>query len=101
MNIIQGTTPTHFFDLPFSADMVAAARITYKQRDTIVLEKELADCVKNGDTLELTLTQKETLGFEPDISVVVQLHMVAQGGQALASEVMYATVKELLSGRVI
>ena len=96
----QGTTPTHYFDLDISTEMLAAARVTYKQGATIVLEKELCDCALTGNTVEVTLTQEETLKFDCSKVCRVQLHCTTLGGQALASDVFTLEVDELLSRRV-
>ena len=101
MSIPQGSTPTNYFDLPIEAAMLATLRITFKQGDEIILEKELADCVSDGNVLTLTLTQDETLMFDHNKPGKVQLHGRTIGGQALVSQVFVFTVDELLSGRVV
>ena len=99
MSIAQGTTPTHYFDLPFDCGVIAAIRVTYKQEDVIVLEKELADCSFEGNTVSVTLTQEETLGFDHEQVCKIQLHCKTLGGQALISKVFVKSINELLSGR--
>ena len=99
MSIAQGTTPTHYFDLPFDCGVIEAIRVTYKQEDEIVLEKELPDCSFDGNTVSVNLTQEETLGFDHNHICKIQLHCKTHDGQYLSSKVFIKSINELLSGR--
>ena len=61
----RGTTPTLTFALPFQAGIIKNLFITFSQKGQIVLEKTTADCGLIGNTIELNLTQEDTLKFMP------------------------------------
>jgi hypothetical protein len=100
--MIQGTTPTHTFTLPFNADTLTAVRFTYKQNGKIVLEKEGADVVKKDNTISVKLTQEETLMFQANCVAILQPHVKTTGGDAFVSiPPAKISVHKLESGKVI
>ena len=60
----RGTTPTITFTLPFDGSRITALNLCFAQQDTVVLEKGLADCNLEGNTLKVSLTERETLLFD-------------------------------------
>lgn len=100
--MIQGTTPTHTFTLPFSADTIDAVRFTYKQNGKIVLEKENEEITKKDNTVFVKLTQEETLLFDANCTVLLQPHVRTTEGDALVSiPPAKIPVYKLESGKVI
>lgn len=97
----QGTTPTHYFELPFDVSFVEKARIIYKQTDDIVLTKEDSDLEKNGNTLTVRLTQEETLRFDPYRVVQIQVRLLSPAGDSMVSDIMRASVDECLESAVM
>lgn len=97
--MIQGTTPTHLFNLPFETSMIEAVRIVYEQNKKIILVKE--ECTMNENSLELKLTQEETLQFDENIPVRIQLHIRTKTDDAYASKVFTVPAYELLDRREI
>lgn len=83
--MIQGTTPTHNFTLPFAASQIEALRIAYEQNGKIVLTKEKEDCELSGNKVTVKLTQAETIGFEAPGNVRIQLHIRTTEGKGLVS----------------
>ena len=91
----RGTTPTNTFKT--NIDLTGATIfLTYSQRGRVVLEK-------TGDNLEITaeaivtrLTQKDTLGFDALQKVSIQIRYVFPDGTAGASNIMTASVGEIL-----
>ena len=84
--IIQGTTPTHAFELPFDAELVSKARFVYSQEGEVV-------CVKTGDDVSITpegvsttLTQEDTYAFIPDTQIKLLLRILTTYGDALVSD---------------
>lgn len=55
-NIQQGATPTHRFAIPFSADYVDRAVVTYVQGDKTVVEKSVGAEAIEVDQLSVSLT---------------------------------------------
>ena len=54
MSMIQGTTPTNRFNLPFDVSEVVALRIAYSQKGAVIFTKTEADCTLEGNTVTLT-----------------------------------------------
>ena len=65
--MIPFTTPKHTFRFGWSASLFTKVRIVYKQDDIVVLEKELNDCVVDGNSLILRLSQEDTAKFKNNI----------------------------------
>lgn len=99
--MIRATTPTHTFELPFGLDYIKRLLITYKQGDTIVLEKTEADVTFDGNVATLTLTQDETLKFNADEVVKVQIRVLTQNGAAPASRTFLVPVADVLNPEVL
>ena len=97
--MIQGTTPTHTFNLPFDSANIECLRIVYEQNKKVILAKE--ECTKDGNKLELKLTQEETLMFDENIPVRIQLHVKFTNGEVGASKPTTVPVYELLDRREI
>ena len=97
----QGTTPLHTFVLPFNTDIIQAVRVSYEQKGKIVLEKSTADIARSENNLALTLTQEETLLFDANVLVRIQLHILTTAGSALVSKPKNVPVYILLSKQVI
>ena len=62
--MIQGTTPTHTFNIPFDTSMVKEVKILYAQDDVKILEKKNGDCTLTGQSISVTLTQEGTFLFD-------------------------------------
>ncbi|MCR4671999.1 MAG: hypothetical protein K5637_02015 [Lachnospiraceae bacterium] len=84
--MIRGTTPTHIFQTGVDLSTVSTLWLTYRQRYKVVT-KTLDDVtIDENDTTQfsVTLTQKETLLFEPGIAYI-QCRALTASGTALAS----------------
>ena len=99
--MMQGTTPTHKFTLPFDTEMVADARIIYAQNERVVLKKELKDCQCEANTISVKLTQEETLKFRFPKSVQVQVRVLTLGNEAVNSKIYTISVEECLDDEVL
>lgn len=97
----QCTTPTHIFKLPINLTSKALIRLTYKQDDVVVLTKTTEDCNLDGQTVSCTLSQEETLSFDHEKKVKIQLHVVTEEGKALITPPYYKKVGECLAGEVL
>lgn len=83
-----GTTPTHVFEIPVSADQIEDVRIVYAQAGVEVLAKEIDDCELKGNTITVKLTQEETFLFDQKLDADVQVRILTVAGEVLASDIM-------------
>lgn len=97
----QGTTPTHTFEIPMEKAMIKSAKVVYKQGDKIILCKTANDCSIEDGKITIRLTQEETLSFQCEKNVYIQVAILTQGGDAMRSDVMRVTVDQCLDGEVI
>ena len=97
----KGTTPTHIFKLPFNTDTLKSVMVIYAQNNVEVFKKETADCVLEGDTVSVTLTQEETFKFNHDENVQIQMRVLTAGGNALASNIQKVAVRQCLNCEVL
>lgn len=94
--MIPGTTPTHTFNLPISAEDIAAIRITYEENGKIVLQKETDDVTLQGNEVIVKLSQKDTLQFGSNVSVRIQVKIRTTGGDVLVSKMIKKTTSVVL-----
>ena len=98
---MRGTTPTHVFTLPFETALVKAVKVTYAHNGQIVLEKETVDCEMEGNDIKLKLTQEETLLFDNNQLVQIQVRVLTQDGDALRSVIYHCHTGILLDDEVM
>lgn len=96
----KGTTPSFTFKLPFEVDMIANAKVTFRQGN-VTLEKKLCDCETAEASLTVRLTQEETFLFDCNSYVKVQLRVVDEHGDALSSTVYDVFVGQCLDEEVL
>ena len=99
----QGTTPTHIFTLPIDMSKVSEVKVTYTQRNRIVLEKRTDQVVIDGADIRVKLSQEETFMFDasPSASVQIQIRVLTTGGDALASDIMTVSALKCLDSEVM
>lgn len=95
----RGSTPTHIFTLALDADLIAKVRILYSQNNKLVLKKEHSDCVIDGSTITVKLTQKDTLAFD-DGMAEVQIRVNTPDGDSIPSRIYMVSVERLLEDEV-
>lgn len=100
----RGTTPRHWFDVPFSKNEFTVINIAYAQARKVVLEKTLTDIkflpAETGCRLELHLTQEDTLKFRDGIEVECQIRACVNG-EWIACDIMTASVERILRDGVL
>ena len=96
--IVRGATKEHSFNLPFRYNLVDYIIITYRQNGQIVLTKEYS---KEKNELEFkiaefdrtliyyTLSEDETLKFQPDVLVQVQLKAAFEDDHRIITSAIY------------
>lgn len=95
----RGTTPTLRFELPFAAADIDGGYITISQRGRANMDIDIARCKRDGDALEVDLTQEETLALRSE-AARIQLR-IKIGERVMASDIITADVGEILKEGVI
>lgn len=98
--MIRGTTPMLVFTLPFDTGLLAEAYVTFAQKDEVVLEKSLSDCVTDGNKMTVKLTQADTLKLKAGF-VDIQIRAKTTSGDALASEIITVSAQKILKDGMI
>lgn len=96
----RGTTPIHVFLTDVDLSEATEIYISYSQRNSVQIEKALADITVEPDKLTVTLTQEETLRLECR-TVEIQIRAKLPDGRALASNIMTTMVNPVLKGGAI
>ena len=99
--MIKGTTPLHTFSLPFDTESVKTIQITYAQDDVVKLTKKNPDVQLSGNTASVKLTQEDTLKFNADSCVEIQVRVLTTGGDALASDIIKTGCRRILDDEVL
>lgn len=101
MSTIQGTTPTVTFNLPFDVDTIENCEVYFGQNDELLVTKGYNDCVLSGNTLSVTLKQRDTLNFDPAERLQMQLRFRFNDGSVDATKIIKGKVDDLLSDATI
>ena len=101
MTMRQGTTPTHTFMMPFETSNISKVQIVYAQDDEEVLRKETDECNFDGRNVSVTLTQEETFLFDIKKNVQIQIRVLTEAADALASNIMSLSVHRCLDDGVL
>ena len=99
--MIRGTTPTHIFEIPIDSSLLKQVQITYAQGNTNLLVKTIEDCVLDGNSISVTLSQEETLKFSHKKDVEVQIRVLTKDGTAMATTVRSVDVGRVLNEEVL
>ena len=95
----RGSTPTNTFLVDF--DLTAATIfVSYEQGGKVVVEKTGEDLTVTAESIELTLTQEETLRFKSG-EVLIQIRYVMPNGTADASNIIRTTAERIIKDGVI
>lgn len=94
--MIRGTTPTHIFEIPFDSSLLKRVQITYTQAGQNLVVKNIEDCVLDGCSITVKLTQEETFKFSHKKNVEVQIRVLTNDDTAMAT-----TIREVPIGRVL
>lgn len=96
----RGTTPTNTFTVDVDLTQAEALFVTYRQNHRTVIEKSLEDVTLTENTVTVDLEQTDTLKFGKG-EVEMQIRAKLPDGSALASQIMIASVEEVLKDGVI
>lgn len=100
--MIKGTTPTHKFTIPDEAvGNIKEIKITYEQDGVDIVTKRTEDCTVNGNSVSVRLTQTDTFKFDHNAVVNIQIRILTQNGDALASYPLQVNAVECLDDEVL
>ena len=99
--MIRGTTPRHIFTLPFDVESIATLRVIYRQDKKIILTKTDSDVLLSGNSVEVLLSQEDTLSFRSGYPVEIQLRVLLQDETAMASDIYKVSCGCCLEDEVI
>ena len=97
---VRGTTPIHQFGLPFDVTVINDFSITYSQNKKVLIKKTRGQCEIIDNTIYVYLTQEESLRFQAGKIVEVQLKLLTQDRDVLASNTYRLEVVEILDTEV-
>jgi hypothetical protein len=96
-----GTTPIHTFKLPTDIGIIKNIKITYSQNGRILLEKYLEDLDIKDDVVSLSLTQEESFKFNQEQKAEVQMRIITNQEDVLASDIKLIYVRKCLDSEVL
>lgn len=99
--MIQGTTPTHTFNITLDTTNIAELLITYAQFGKVVLRKEKADCTIDGNSVAVKLTQEDTFLFDDTGAVEIQIRCKDNNQTVFASDIIRVDCKRCLTNEVL
>lgn len=97
---MQGTTPKQYFELPFSTSLLEKVSVTYRQKERNVLVKRTEDCIYEDNYIIVPLTQEDTLLFNPNHVVEVQIKVKALNGEVMGCDEYRLAVEEIFDKEV-
>lgn len=98
---IRGTTPTVTFNLPFDVSTIQNCEVYFGQNDELLFKKGYNDCVFSGTTMQVTLKQRDTLQFDPEEKMQVQIRFRFNNGAVDATEKIKGKIGDLLDDTVL
>lgn len=96
MATIRGTTPTVTFSLPFDVSTIRNCEVYFAQNDELLVTKAMEDCVLEDRTLSVTLTQSDTLQFDDDAKLEMQIRFVFTNGAVDATQIIKGKIGRIL-----
>lgn len=94
--MIRGTTPKLVFNLPFDVSDIKTVWVTFSQYNREVFTIETENLTMDGMKVSVELTQAQTLELSQNDSVEIQLRILTNNGDALASNIMKTSAGKIL-----
>lgn len=98
--MIQGTTPTHTFNLPFTVDNVKDVMIAYIQNRAVVFEKKKSDCVFTDNKIQVDLTQEDTFSLSHLSNVTIEFMSLTSNNKVIGKKFKNIKVEETINKAV-
>ena len=88
-----GETDYHTFTLPFPASDIGSVLVTYKQKGKVIIEKNTEGTPEAVEDemcrVSLSLSQAETLKFNNEDDIAIQLNVYgAEGGRVTSNPII-------------
>lgn len=99
--MVQGSTPTHVFELPIEGSKISKLRITYVQNCSIILEKSESEVSIQDASITVKLTQQETFRFLAGYTIYIQLKVLLVDGTVLVSQIIQSSIEQALNGEIL
>lgn len=102
--MIKGTTPTYILKIDDDVDFTAFEFIEVTIRQRTVLVRKTGEDVKinaEAKTVSVSLTQEETLRFDPQSPALIQSRIKDKDGKVFSHPPIEISVIPCLSGEVI
>lgn len=99
--IPRGTTPNQIFTVDADITQAEVVYLTYKQGNMTVLEKEKEELTITKDTVSFRMTQEESLLFERNGEISMQIRARFSDGTAIKSNIVKTSSDHLLKEGVI
>lgn len=101
--MIPGTTPTNKFRCKkLNTADIKKLEMVYSQKGEILFEKGTEDVeIVDDHTISVHLTQEETLKFDHEDLVKIQIAILTHSGECRKCRVKRATVEECLKKEVL
>lgn len=97
----KGCTCENTFSIPFVESDIAAIRITYGQKNKVLFEKELEDCMFEDGEVTVRLEQEDTLKFDDSQIIEIQLKIKLGSGSVIKSNIIQTYTDRVLCNEVI
>lgn len=98
--MIRGTTPTLGFVFPFDLNTLKEIHVAFAQRKLLIDKVIVNDGNLEGTTLQVPLTQDETLSLSAGV-VRIQVRAKHVNGNVVASGILEVPVEAILKDGVI
>lgn len=99
--IRQKTTPKHVFKIPFNTNDLTAVEVVYRQDRQIILTLRESELTMEDDTITAELTQEQTLKFDHNRPVEIQMAVMDLNGHAFTSRKVRIDVYEAISRDIL
>lgn len=99
--IARGCTCENFFSIPYEQDEIAAIFITYQQRGITKVEKTIDDCTFTAGKVRVSLSQEDTLKFDDDAIIRIQIRIRLNNGIVTKSQIVETYTDNVLKDGVI
>lgn len=100
--VFKGSTPTLNFNVNAPLENIQAMYLTFEQCGIPILEKDINNIkIVDLDTINVTLTQEETLLFSSKYDIEVQFRAKYEDGSATTSDINTFNICRVLKNEVI
>lgn len=99
--IAKGCTCDHSFTIPYAQGDIVAIVITYQQKGITKVEKTIDDCTFEDGKVQVHLSQEDTLKFEDDAIIKMQIRIRLNSGLVTKSGIVETYTDNALNNEVI